>query len=176
VADHEDHVGHQVRALAAHFSALGLAFEIIAIDAGSRDASLPVLQLLQAQIPELRLLSAASHKRALARGIGEALGAAVMLIAPATPRPVALGPVGWALARLGRGHDAVIVRDRYIVARRMAALPVALSAAKASESFERAFERLAGNLAVTIVGPARAPTPLAGVRRVLGPFLRFLAT
>ncbi|MES1210406.1 MAG: hypothetical protein ABUS79_31085, partial [Pseudomonadota bacterium] len=100
VGDHEDHVGHQVRALATHLQGLGLAFEILAIDAGSRDASLGILQLLKSRIPQLGLSSAPSVRQAILRGVTEARGAVVLLVDPSAARPAPLGPLGWALSRL----------------------------------------------------------------------------
>ena len=66
--DNEDQIGHQVRAIAAHAAAMGLGFEILAVNDGSRDNSLSVLELVGARIPELRILRAAieQHDRSAA--------------------------------------------------------------------------------------------------------------
>ena len=98
-------------------------------------------------------------------------------------KPVSLAPLGWALSRLGAGRDAVVLRGRYVVARRLAALPVIVRASGPGLLFEAVFERRAQELGIDVVGsrpappdaspaPAGAPLPrrLTGsVDRVRGP-------
>src|SRR4051812_25859733 len=121
VRDDEELVGHQVRALTSHLTALGRTFEIVAVNDGSRDNSLPMLELLAARTPELRILRADVSGRAFLRGTAEARGAVLVLLEAG--RTVSLAPLGWALSRLAAGREAVILRSRYIVARRLLALP-----------------------------------------------------
>jgi hypothetical protein len=86
-------------------------------------------------------------------------------------KPASLAPLAWALSRIAAGRDAVVLRGRYVVARRLAVLPVVVRAAGPGVLFEAVFERRAQELGIEIVGsrPHR-PVPL-----LLRPVLRFLA-
>jgi len=65
----------------------------------------------------------------------------------------------------------VILRNRYIVARRLMSLPVIVRASGPGLLFEPLFERRAQELGIDVVGSRRKqPTPL-----LLRPVLRFLA-
>jgi len=65
----------------------------------------------------------------------------------------------------------VILRNRYIVARRLMALPVIVRASGPGLLFEPIFERRAQELGIDVVGSRRKePTPF-----LLRPVLRFLA-
>ena len=76
-------------------------------------------------------------------------------------KPVSLAPLGWALSRLAAGRDAVVLRGRYVVARRLAALPVIVRASGSGLLFEAVFERRAQELGIDIVGSRpRRPMPL----------------
>ncbi|HXI57782.1 MAG TPA: glycosyltransferase [Polyangia bacterium] len=169
VRDDEERIGHQVRAVAGHLRALGRAFEILVVNDGSRDNSLSIARLLSAQVPELRLVPRNSAGRAFLRGTSEARGAIVVLLE--AHRSVSLAPLGWALSRLASGREAVILRGRYIVARRLLALPIIVRASGPGLLFEHVFERRAEELGIDVVGsrPKRT-TPL-----FLRPVLRFLA-
>jgi hypothetical protein len=169
VRDDEERIGHQVRAVAAHLRSLGRAFEILVVNDGSRDNSLSIARLLSAQVPELRLVPRNSAGRAFLRGSSEARGAIVVLLE--AHRSVSLAPLGWALSRLAAGREAVILRGRYIVARRLLALPIIVRASGPGILFEHVFERRAEELGIDVVGsrPKRT-TPL-----FLRPVLRFLA-
>ncbi|MES1166039.1 MAG: glycosyltransferase [Verrucomicrobiota bacterium] len=171
VRDDEDLVGHQVRTIATHLRSLRLVFEIVAINDGSRDNSLAILALLSARLPELRLVRASAAGRAFLRGAAEARGAVVVLCDAS--RPLCLGPLGWALGRLAAGREAVILRGRYIVARRLLALPIIVRATGPGLLFERVFEQRARDLGIDVVGSRPAET--GGVARFLAPVLRFLA-
>jgi glycosyltransferase involved in cell wall biosynthesis len=171
VRDDEDSVGHQVRKLARHLGAMEVDFEILAVNDGSVDNSLPVLDLLAQHTPELKIMRADSGGRAFQRGVCEARGGIVVLLEAG--RPMSLAPLAWALSRLAAGRDAVILRSRYIVARRLRVLPVVARATGPSPSFERTFERRAADLQIDIVG--NRSTRQDAVRRLLAPVLRFLA-
>lgn len=177
VGDVEEVVGHRVRAVAAHLRSLGLRFEILAVDAGSTDNSFGVLALLARQVPEMRALPHAAVGHAFLRGTAEARGEIVVLLDASVPAPLA--PLGWAVGRLASSRQAVILRGRYIVARRAAALPVIARACERFRSlerrFERRFERAAVELGVDVVGtrPRRGPGSRAA-RSLLGPVLRLL--
>jgi hypothetical protein len=169
--DDEDVVGHRVRNIATHLESLKRTFEIVAVNDGSRDNSLAILELLSAQVPELRILRADLAGRAFLRGTSEACGDVVVLCE--ATRPLFLGALGWALGRLSAGREAVILRGRYIVARRLLALPVIVRATGPGLLFEQVFEQRARDLGIDVVGSR--PVDRRGVTRLLGPVLRFLA-
>jgi cellulose synthase/poly-beta-1,6-N-acetylglucosamine synthase-like glycosyltransferase len=169
VGNAEDTVGHQIRCVAGHLRRLGLTFEILAVNDGSSDNSLSIVTLLAASVPELRVLSRNVHGRAFQRGTSEACGVAVVLLDAG--RTVSFAPLGWALSRLAGGREAVILRGRYIVARRLRALPVIVRASGPGLLFEPIFERRAQELGIDVVGSRpKQPTPF-----LLRPVLRFLA-
>ena len=169
VADHEDSIGHTIRRMASHLSGLGRAFEILVANAGSSDNSLSIAGLLVASIPELRVLPREGSRRPYLRGASEARGDVVVLMDAA--KPASLAPLGWALSRLAGGRDAVVLRGRYVVARRLPALPVIVRASGPGMLFEHLFERRAQELGIDVVGSRpKRPTPL-----LLRPVLRFLA-
>jgi hypothetical protein len=169
IRNDEETVGHQVRAIVAHLRGLGRSFEIVAVNDGSRDNSLSILNLLLPHVPELRLLSSNVAGRAFLRGASEARGNALILLE--AHRPVSLAPLGWALSRLEAGREAVILRGRYIVARRLLALPIIVRASGPGLLFEHVFERRAQDLGIDVVGSRpKRPAPL-----LLRPVLRFLA-
>ena len=171
VRDDEEVIGHQVRVIANHLESLRRSFEILAVNDGSRDNSFAMLELLAARVPELRILRADVTGRAFLRGVAEARGGVVVLCEAA--RPLMLAPLGWVLGRLAAGREAVILRGRYIVARRLLALPVIVRATGPGLLFERVFEQRARDLGIDIVGTRPAKTGRAG--RFLAPVLRFLA-
>jgi glycosyltransferase involved in cell wall biosynthesis len=171
VRDDEDQIGDRVRALANHLDALGRTFEIVAVNAGSRDNTLAMLELLAARMPELRILPAPAPGRAFLRGTSEARGELVLLCE--ARKPLFLGPLGWALKRLDAGREVVVLRGHYIVARRLLSLPVIVRATGPGLLFERVFEQRARDLGIDVVGSR--PADNGGVTRLLGPVLRFLA-
>ncbi len=171
IRDDEELIGHQVRAIASHLGSLGRSFEIVAVNDGSRDNSLAMLELLAARTPALRVVRANAAGRAFLRGASEARGEVIVLCAAS--RPLFLGALGWALGRLGAGREAVILRGRYIVARRLLALPVIVRATGPGLLFERVFEQRARDLGIDVVGSR--PAEHGGVARLLAPVLRFLA-
>jgi hypothetical protein len=169
VGNHEETIGHQIRSLATHLSSLGRPFEIVAVNAGSNDNSLSIATLLVGPIPELRVLGRDAGGRAFLRGSSEARGDVVVLLDAGKPAPLA--PLAWALSRIRGGRDAVVLRGRYVVARRLKALPIIVRASGPGLLFEPVFERRAQELGVDIVGSRpRRPMPL-----LLRPVLRFLA-
>jgi hypothetical protein len=170
VRDDEDSVGRDVRALARNLRERGLRFEILAIGDGSYDTSLTLLRFLHAEVPELSILGIARGGRAFRRATAHAQGDAVLLWEADRGRPVPHAVLGWALGRLSR-RDAVVVRGRFLLARRMRCLPVLLDTVGRADEYEARFERRAGTLGleVEIVGrrPARRLGLLAPVLRVL---------
>ncbi|MBC8132683.1 MAG: glycosyltransferase [Deltaproteobacteria bacterium] len=171
VRDDEDLVGHQIRTIAAHLESLRRTFEIVAVNDGSCDNSLAMLELLAARTPELRIIRGNSAGRAFLRGAAEARGDVVVLCEGA--RPLFLAALGWALGRLEAGREAVILRGRYIVARRLLTLPIIVRATGPGLLFERVFEQRAQDLGIDVIGSR--PAPQSGMSRLLTPVLRFLA-
>jgi len=181
-SDCEESVGREIQCAAAHLRALGRPFEIVAVNDGSKDNSVAVLQLLGASVPEMRLICRDCTGRAFARAVAEARGA-LFVLASCSGR-AGLGPwagLGWGLSRLQAGHEAVVFRSRYILARRQSCAG-RLSKLRGSSvpyvRFERAFEREAFDLAVAVVGGtrmrhrpnvARALFSLAEARQVTRP-------
>jgi glycosyltransferase involved in cell wall biosynthesis len=169
VGNHEDSIGHEIRAVASHLTGLGRAFELLVVNAGSTDNSLSIATLLTASLPQLTVLQRESSGRAFLRGCSEARGDTVVLLDAG--KRVSFAPLAWALSRIAGGRDAVILRDRYVIARRLATLPVVVRASAPGLLFEAVFERRAQELGVDVVGSRpRRPTPL-----LLRPVLRFLA-
>ena len=164
----EDAVAAEVRRIVLHMRQLGRPFEVVAVNAGSWDTSFKVLRLLAADVPELRLMEKDLTGRAFVRGAAESLGRAVVLI-DADRAPSALAPLGWSLSRLAAGKEAVVVRGRFIVARRLPALPAIARSRGRGDAFERSFEREGNDLALEVVGKVRkAPNGLfAPVWRLL---------
>jgi hypothetical protein len=169
VGNHEDSIGHLIRSVSAHLGRLGRSFEILAVNAGSSDNSLSIASILARSVPELRVLGRESVGGPFLRGSSEAKGDVVVLMDAG--RPASLAPLGWALSRIAVGRDAVVLRGRYVVARRLAALPVIVRASRPGLLFEAVFERRAQELGVDVVGSRpRRPMPL-----LLRPVLRFLS-
>lgn len=169
VGNHEDSIGHLIRSVAAHLARLGRPFEILAVNAGSSDNSLSIAAILARSIPELHVLPREAGGRPFLRGASEAHGDTLVLLE--TGKPVSLAPLGWALSRLAAGREAVVLRGRYVVARRRSALPVIVRASRPGLFFEAVFERRAQELGIDVIGSRpRRPTPL-----FLRPVLRFLA-
>jgi intracellular sulfur oxidation DsrE/DsrF family protein len=169
VSDQEDSIGHLIRNVASHLSRLGRTFEILVVNAGCKDNSLSIASVLAATTPQIEVLARDVAGRAFLRGTSEARGELVVLLDAS--RPTSLAPLAWALSRIASGRDAVVLRGRYVVARRLAVLPVVVRAAGPGVLFEAVFESRAQELGIDIVGSrARRPVPL-----LLRPVLRFLA-
>lgn len=169
VRNSEDIIGSGTRHVVDHLRELGRPFGIVGVNAGSWDTSFKVLRLLAADVPELRLIEKDLAARAFIRGVSEARSPSVVLM-DAARMPASLSPLGWTLSRVDQGTEAVVVRGRWITARRLPALPAIARARGRGEAFERSFEREARDLSVEVVGTARrAPSGL------LAPVWRLLA-
>jgi len=173
VSDAEETVGRDIKTFTLHMSSLGLGFEIVAVNDGSRDNSLAVLKLLERQIPELRVIYRDVSGRAFVRGTSEATGHTVIL-ASTENRPLTWAPLGWALGRLDAGKDAVVLRSRYVVARRLACLPAVARSRGNTAAFERRFENEALQLSIESVGARRTSSVIADVAEMLRAPLRRL--
>jgi hypothetical protein len=154
VKNAEDAIAGDVRRVVSHLRQFGRPFEILAVNAGSWDTSFKVLRLLSADVPELRLLEKDLTGRAHIRGAAEAWAQNVVLMDGARV-PASLAPLGWTLSRLAAGKEAVVVRGRFIAARRLPSLPAIARARGTGDVFERSFEREARDLALEVVGTAR---------------------
>jgi hypothetical protein len=169
VRNAEDKVGSAVKRIVQHLRGLDQSFEVLAINAGSWDTSFAVLKLLAVEVPELRVLDKDVGARVYVRGAAEARGSSVVFM-EADRVPMSLSPLGWTLSRLAGGTEAVVVRSRWIAARRLPALPAIARARGRRELFERSFEREASELRLEVAGTARrVPSGL------LAPVWRLLA-
>jgi hypothetical protein len=166
----EDAVGSAVKRVVQHLRGLDQSFEVVAVNAGSWDTSFCVLKLLAAQVPELRVLDKDLGARAYVRGAAEARGAVIVFM-EADQVPTSLSPLGWTLSRLAGGTEAVVVRGRWVAARRLPALPAIARARGRRDLFERSFEREAAELRLEVAGTARRRVPSG----LLGPVWRLLA-
>src|SRR3954468_25028585 len=120
--DDEEAVGVAVRRTAEYLRALGLSFELLAIDEDSGDNSHAVLALLRAEVPELRVTHASGRGRGVDVGASRAQGT---LIAVSTPDIASgsLDGIGDAIRRLLDGDgDAEVALTRFTVAHRVRAL------------------------------------------------------
>lgn len=163
----EEFIGREIRAAANHLRALGRSFEMVAVNDGCRDNSLAVVQLMSRDVPELKVLCRDASGRAFVRAATEASAPVVVMmhgLGSASPMPWA--PLGWALSRMEAGQEAVVLRGRYIVARRLPCLPAIAAARGRTDAFERSFERYSADLRLDVVGSRRATTPA-----ILDPFL-----
>jgi glycosyltransferase involved in cell wall biosynthesis len=168
VRDAEETIGRDVRQMAQHLRAAGISFEILAVNDGCCDNSLAVLQLVAAQVPELRLCAGDSRGRAFIRGASEAQGRLVALV-DSSDGSLPLATLGWAMSRLER-MDAIVFRGRCVLGKRLNALPAIIRARGRGDLFERSFERAANHLTVDVVGTRTRP-----MTGLLAPVLRFLA-
>jgi glycosyltransferase involved in cell wall biosynthesis len=168
VREGEETIGRDVRRIADHLRGSGVAFEILAVNDGCRDNSLAVLQLLSTQVPQLRLCGGDASGKAFVRGTAEATGRLVALV-EAGRGELPLSALTWAVSRLSRDKDGVVLRGRCIVGHRLTCLPAIVRAAGRGALFERTFERNARGLALEIVGLRPRS------RGLLAPMFRFLA-
>lgn len=153
--DDEEAVGVAVRRTAEHLRALGLAFEILAIDEDSGDNSHAVLALLRAEVPELRVTHASGRGRGVDVGAARAQGTLIVVSTPDVAS-ASLDGVGDACRRLLAGDgDAEVALTRYTVAHRVRALVAFRGARLVGLAMHRRLaKRLqVRNLAVRISGP-----------------------
>jgi hypothetical protein len=155
VGDDEDYIGLAVRRTVAHLRALGLRFEVLALDEGSRDNSLAVLALLRRELPQLTVMSGAGPDEGVARGAVRACGRTLLVVDPR--RDVALGALAWALGRIAAGRDAVVLEGRYLVARRLTTFSLLSQLRGRGSDLERAFLRRAPAARLSVELPPRRP-------------------
>jgi hypothetical protein len=118
-ADHEDRIGAACTRLAGHLRALGLSFEVLAVDEDSTDNSHNVLRLLRTALPELRVIAAIGPGRGFALGASQARGRILWLLDPIAATLSPLGPFWHIHQRIARRElDLAIVDDRFAVLHR----------------------------------------------------------
>ena len=116
--DDEEVIGTACQRVAQHLGALGLTYEIIAVDEDSGDNCHAILGLLRGALPELQVLCAAGAGRGFAAGAQAARGRTLWLLEPRSAIR-SLAPFGRAHGRVSGGElDLVLVRGRFVVAKR----------------------------------------------------------
>jgi hypothetical protein len=154
--DDEEAVGIAVRRTAEHLRALGLAFEILAIDEDSGDNSHAVLALLRAEVPELRVTHASGRGRGVDAGAARAQGT-LLVVATPDVASASLDGVGDACRRLLAGEgDAEVALTRYTVAHRVRGLVAFRGARLLGPAMHRRLaKRLqVRNLSIRLSGPS----------------------
>lgn len=147
-ADHEDILGDACRKLAGHLRALGLHFEILAVDEGSGDNSHALLSLLRAELPELSLIVGGPH-RGFSTGAVGARGRNLLLIEPGAAVR-SLAPLAGALQHIARGTDLLLLPGRFMVANRTRALAVLDPVRTRGRGFEGRLARRAARRGLSV--------------------------
>jgi hypothetical protein len=173
--DDEEVVGHTLRRIALHIRSLGLRGEILALDEGSADNTLPLLHLLKRDLPELEVIAGVPSGRGFVRGAELARGRALLVVDGRSDAPLSV--LGFALARLSQRRDAVAVGGRYLVLHRTRTLRghEALAHRRDPRELERRFLRRARSLGLAVdlaVRPRRGAgwASLARLREALRGF------
>lgn len=169
-ADDEERVGALSRRIAGHLRALGLRFEILAVDEDSGDNSVALLSLLRAEVPELRVLEAPGHGHGFAAGARAARGSVLWLVDARRGASSGLAPFSWAHARVsGDAADVVAVEGRYVLCRRTRAWRVLDAVRGRGDAFERRFLRRARTRGLRVETPPRPSASRdAGAGRRMG--------
>ena len=153
--DDEEFVGNAVRRTTEYLRALGVAFELLAIDEDSGDNSHAVLALLRAEVPELRVTHAPARGRGVEVGASRAQGTLIFVATPDVAS-ASLDGVGDACRRLLAGEcDAEVALARFSIAHRMRALLALRGARLFGPAMHRRFaKRLqVRHLSVRVTGP-----------------------
>jgi len=141
-AAHEEVVGKAVRRVADHLRALGLSFELLAVDQGASDNSRSVLALLRKDLAELDVCDAEGDlvvAPAVARARGRVLW---VLDVEAALAPLA--PFARAHREVARGaQDIVVVTGRFAVCYRSRTADALRLARGTGERFTRSLVRRA---------------------------------
>ena len=172
--DDEEAVGIAVRRIAEYVRALGVSFELLAVDEDSGDNSHAVLALLRADVPELRVTHASGRGRGVDAGAARAQGTLLVVTTPDVAS-ASLDGVGEACRRLLADEgDAEVALGRYTVAHRVRALPVFRGARLVGAAMHR---RLVKRLQVRhmntrVNGPSGAATKSVGRLRAFARFAR----
>lgn len=154
-SDDEEAVGIAVRRTAEHLRALGLSFEILAIDEDSGDNSHAVLALLRAEVPELRVTHASARAKGVDAGAARAQGTLLLVSTPDVAAGSLDGIADACRRLLANEGDAEVALGRYTVAHRVRALPAFRSARLLGSAMHRRIaKRLqVRNLMIRVYGP-----------------------
>jgi hypothetical protein len=120
--DDEEAVGIAVTRTAEYLRALGLSFEILAIDEDSGDNSHAVLALLRAEVPELRVTHAPGRGRGVDVGAARAQGTLLLVTTPDVASASLDGAADACRHVLDGERDAEVALARYTVAHRIRAM------------------------------------------------------
>lgn len=164
--DDEEFVGIAVRRTAEHLRALGVSFEILAIDEDSGDNSHAVLALLRGEVPELRVTHAPGRGRGVEVGASRAQGTLIIVSTPDVASG-SLDGIGEACRRLLTGEgDAEVALTRFTVAHRMRSLVAFRGARLLGVAMHRRLaKRLqVRNLNVRVAGPTGVTAKTAVAR------------
>jgi hypothetical protein len=170
-SDDEETVGAMSRRAAAHLSALGVRFEILAVDEDSGDNSVALLGLLREGLPQLQLLPAAP-RAGFAAGARVARGRTLWMWDP-TRASSPLAALGWACRRLDGGDDVAVVPGRFLVCRRTTAWRTALRVHGRGQLYETRLVAEARRRRLSVAAPPGPPPPPPLLRRLFSlPALR----
>ncbi len=153
--DDEEAVGIAVKRTAEYLRALGVSFEILAIDEDSGDNSHAVLALLRAQVPELRVTHAPGRGRGVDVGAARAQGT-LLLVSTPDVASASLDGAGDACRRLlANEADAEVAIPRYTVAHRIRAMSAFRGVRLLGAAMHRRLEKRLQmrNLVVRVSGP-----------------------
>lgn len=171
--DDEEAVGIAVSRTAAYLRALGVSFEILAIDEDSGDNSHAVLALLRAEVPELRVTHAPGRGRGVDVGAARAQGTLLLVTTPDVAS-ASLDGAGDACRRLLAGEaDAEVAISKYTVAHRIRSVSAFRGVRLLGAAMHRRLEKRLQmrNLVVRVAGPTGAVAKSAVSR--LRAFARF---
>lgn len=128
-ADDEEVIGAAARKIADAIRALGLRFELLAIDEDSGDNSHAVLALVRAEVPELRVIHAPARGKGVDTGASRAVGRTLVALTPTAA--MMIDGIVAAVMRVREGHsEAEVALGRYTIVERLRAA-VALRGVKA---------------------------------------------
>lgn len=171
--DDEEAVGIAVARTAEYLRALGLSFEILAIDEDSGDNSHAVLALLRAEVPELRVTHAPGRGRGVDVGAARAQGTLLLVTTPDVASAT-LDGAGEACRRLLAGEaDAEVAIARFTVAHRIRSVSAFRGVRLVGAAMHRRLEKRLqlSNLVVRVAGPTGVTAKTAVGR--LRAFARF---
>ncbi len=171
--DDEEAVGIAVKRTAEYLRALGVSFEILAIDEDSGDNSHAVLALLRAEVPELRVTHAPGRGRGVDIGAARAQGT-LLLVSTPDVASASLDGAGDACRRLlANEADAEVAITRYTVAHRIRAMSAFRGVRLLGAAMHRRLEKRlqVRNLVVRVSGPTGVVAKTAVSR--LRAFARF---
>jgi len=171
--DDEEAVGIAVKRTAEYLRALGVSFEILAIDEDSGDNSHAVLALLRSEVPELRVTHAPGRGRGVDVGAARAQGTLLLVTTPDVAS-AALDGAGEACRRLLAGEaDAEVAITKFTVAHRIRSMSAFRGVRLLGAAMHRRLEKRLQmrNLVVRVAGPTGAVAKTAVSR--LRAFARF---